>query len=154
MEDLGSVMTYEYENNRYVTDLADIFEHSGGVKFDWYKNIVVAESKEGSYFTYRINTVHPLKRARVEAKQRGDKKDEIKLEYSYDNSNWKEIGYVQEKNEPQKFDYFIDNNENNLSEIYVRASYNRTKGAESSSWGWGLDSFKISAYLNKEKNEQ
>ncbi len=147
IEDLGDIISYHYENSNYVTDYLDVFEDSGKVYFDWYRKTVMANGEKGAYFTYKIDTLYPLKKVHIVAEQQGEKRDEIKLEYSYDNFNWQKMDYTQEENEPQKFDYFVENEDNNSSEIYIKASYNKSKSDKSTIWG--LKKFKVNAYLIK-----
>jgi len=142
-EDLGSEYLYCYENNGYVTDLLDVFESNESLQYDWFRNSLRNTGKKGSFYTYKIDTVKPFKSFRIEAKQLEIEKDQIKIEYSFDNENWKNLTYVQEKNGPQIFDHSFSN-EGNHDAVFIRVGY----GDDGSS-AFGLEKFKVTAYISK-----
>lgn len=146
IEDLGERrMAYNYEASDSIFNFFDIFEYDGKLNFDWGNKILTNSSKKENYYTYKINTLYPFKKMRLIASQLGIKEGNIKIEYSYDNNFWKDISHTQNKNEPQEFDYVINDNSAGKTTIYFKVSYagdkDKKKGA------YGLKYFKVSALL-------
>ena len=147
IEDTGNKLIYYYENSGEIYDLVDIFEYKGKIDFDESKKAVINKSKKGNFFTYKINTFFPFEKMRIEAEQLGNKEEQLKLEYSYDNIFWKEIPYMHKKDEPQVFDYAISDNSQKSPLLYLRVSYNGEK--EKTTKPFGLENLKITALLNE-----
>lgn len=147
IEDMGNKLIYYYENSGIIYDLADIFEYKGKIDFDESKKAIINKSKNGNFFTYKVNTAYPFEKMRIEAEQLGNKEGQLKLEYSYDNVFWKEIPYAQERDESQMFDYAISDNSQKSPLLYLRVSYNGEK--EKTTKPFGLKNLKITALLNE-----
>jgi len=147
LEDLGRMYSYSYENSGYVTDFFDIYESVGDVKYDWGKGLVVNKEKIGNFMTYKIDTIKPFKRMRFIAEQYDKEKDEILIQYSYDNEKWSEMDYSQKRDDSQQFDYYIKDNKDEKSIIYIRVSYNGKENKLSRTFG--LKKIKIDAYSLK-----
>lgn len=142
-EDLGNNnLVYYYSNNGNYFDFFDVFEYDGKLKFSKSKKVVVNSAKKGNYFTYKINTVYPIKKARVSAVQSGDKEKQIEISYSYDNKFWKKLNYNQEKGESQEYDQTVSD-ANGASAIYLKISY---VGKDSDD-DFGLEKLAVSAEL-------
>lgn len=122
-EDLGNNnLVYHYSSNGNYFDFFDLFGYEGKIKFSKSKKAVVNSAKKGNYFTYKINTVYPIKKARINAVQLGDKEKQIDIAYSYDNKFWKKLNYNQEKGESQEYDAMISDAKG-ASVIYLKISY-------------------------------
>lgn len=142
-EDLGNNnLVYHYSNNGNYFDFFDVFEYDGKLKFSKSKKAVVNSAKKGNYFTYKINTVYPIKKARVNAVQLGDKEKQIDIAYSYDNKFWKKLNYNQVKGESQEYDAMISDS-GGASAIYLKISY---VGKDSDD-DFGLEKLAVSAEL-------
>lgn len=143
VEDFGGEVLYTYSLGGGVNDLFDVFDTEGKVKFDAKKEIVIAEQKQRTSFTYRFFTVYPFEKFVLSARQSGDGEKEVKLEYSFNNVFWREVPGVQESNEPQMFSLVLAGT-GKQDTVYVRASYN----SEDKKTGmFGLDQLSVRAQL-------
>ncbi len=147
VEDMGSVVLYTYATQKVTTDFSDLEDVSGGVKFDKKNGLVRGDAKPGTMFTYKLDTVYPFQTLRVQAKQTGNKENQVRLEYSFDKNSWKDVASVQDKGEPRMFDDVISAaSEGSGSVVYFRVSYSGEKDKKDT---FGLDSFRVTALLNE-----
>ncbi len=91
VEDSGSGLYYTYSFQKGKSDYFDLYDIGEGVKYDPSKRMVVGPLQKGVYFTYKFNTVYPFEKIRLIARQVRDEEKEIKVEYSLDKKNWREI---------------------------------------------------------------
>lgn len=144
IEDFGKgKVFYSYSPKGEVNDSFDLFDTKGGVRFDTKKKIITGECKRGTAFTYRFFTVDPYKTFKLAARQAGDTEKEVKLEYSFDNSFWKEVSFTQEDNEPQIFSLALTGT-GDQNMVYIRVSYN---GENKKMGSYGLNQLLVRAEL-------
>jgi hypothetical protein len=103
VEDLGSMLRYEYRMRGTKVDFLDLADASESVVFDDDKELVAGKAEKGEYFTYEVDTIYPFEELSVSAEQYRDYEDHIALEYSFDGDAWTAIPYTQADDEPQRF---------------------------------------------------
>jgi hypothetical protein len=146
IEDMGTSLRYTYQSNHTPMDAVDLFETSGNVWFDEDAQSVLGDGDENSSFTYKIDTIFPFNALHFIARQAGEKEKQVRLEYSYDNTFWKEISFKQIDGKSQEFDLIIYDNERKVSAVFVRVSFS---GEKNKGQVFGLDRFQITADMSK-----
>lgn len=141
LEDLGRNLFYSFSLQEKPVDYTNVFDMSEGVTFDGKKRLVSGRKKNGEFFTYKFDTLYPFRNLTIEARQEGSVPNEIKLEYSFDNSFWKEIPSTQEKSQSPTF-FLMLSNPNNGHVVYVRASF---QGEEKKTGLFALDKLSVKA---------
>lgn len=147
LEDVGRHSIYSYANQGNESDFTNLFSASRGVSFDRQKNLVFGQHKKGEYFTYRFDTISDFDRLVLEAIQHRDDEGEIKLAYSFDEKDWHEIPYAQEKDAPQKFLLKLENMTGRHI-LFVRVSY---EGVEKKSSNFALKELSVHASVPEGK---
>lgn len=143
VEDFGSEMLYTYSLSREVNDFFNLFDTEGSVKFDTKEKIIVGKQQQRTSFTYRFFTVYPFQKFMLAARQADNTENEIKLEYSFDNTFWGEVPFTQKDKEPQVFLLSLTGTGAERV-VYVRASYN---GEDKKTGSFGLDQLSVRAEL-------
>lgn len=144
-EDLGERFFYSFSLRGTPLDFANTFDASTSIQYDAKKHLLIGGQKNNEYFIYRFDMPYPFDRFVLEAVQAGDDKKEIKLEYSFDNAFWKEIPFVQESNDAQRFLLTLEGNDKSRT-VYVRASYN---GEDRKSGFFALKTLNVNASIGK-----
>lgn len=145
LEDLGNEFVYSYDFQGNKTDYLNIFSASAGIDFDQEKRLVVGKQKNGAFFEYKFDTVYAFDKLVLEAIQHGNDEKEIKLEYSFDDTFWQEIPFVQEGGGSQKFLLEL-RGDGGHRKLYVRVSYN---GIEKKSGFFALNELSVHASVPK-----
>jgi hypothetical protein len=147
IEDTGSRFQYRYQSNHEATDMMDVFASSDDVSFDSGRDAVIGKEKEGSFFVYKIDTMHPFEDFRMEAVSLSNDTDKkIRVEYSFDNAFWKEVSVMQQDAMTNMFDAVVHNVDAMTKTIYVRVSYS---GSKEGNGVFGLKDFRVTATLPK-----
>jgi len=144
IEDAGQNLIYTYKKEG-TNNMLDIYDSEGKIEYVRDKGVIFVDAMPSNFYIYKVNTVYPFIKMRVQAKQEGIVKDQIRIEYSYDNSNWHPLEYSQNENESQLFNYLIEDNNKLQSLVYIRISY--VSGGNNSGETFGLSSFGITALL-------
>lgn len=146
-EDLGDRYLYRYAFVPEHDAVLDINDAKGKVKYDAKLNAIVMNAERGAFYAYKFDFLHPLRSAHVTAKQAGDYRDEIALEYSFDGNVWQTIDYVQRSGEAQVFDGRITAGMNTTEQsVLLRVRY---AGETRASKEFGLASLEVVAELAK-----
>lgn len=145
IEDIGSEYRYEYRMKNSESDISDVHDSFGKVKFDQSLGGLAMSQAEGVSMTFRVNTIHPITAMRMSAKGIDTKSAQFVMEYSVDEKEWKEIPYVQQEGAPQVFDAALSVFDQSV--VYIRA---RSVQDGSKFNGWGIKDLSISAVLRKE----
>lgn len=148
IEDLGSKLQYRYLSNHTVTDMMDVYESSDKISFDDSLGVVVGKESLGTFFTYKIDTKQPFDGFRVQAVQLGDNDDKkIRVEYSFDNTSWKEVPATGGDTSEKVYDLTLHNADKNISAVYVKVSY---VGSKDGTGVFGLSDFHVTATIPKD----
>lgn len=145
IEDVGPYLHFEYAVSGGVSDFLNIYEASETTEYDVSDQMVRAEADVGEYFTYKIDTIEPFYEMFISARQDDDYEDQIAMEYSYDNDEWKEIPYEQNDGDPQRFALRIEPNMD-TQVVYVRVRYGKEENSERE---FGLERFRVTARMAK-----
>ncbi|OGI22346.1 MAG: hypothetical protein A2808_01120 [Candidatus Moranbacteria bacterium RIFCSPHIGHO2_01_FULL_55_24] len=145
LEDIGGAYLYTYSYQNKEIDYQNLFDSSGTVHFDDDDRIVVGEGKRSEFFTYKFDTFYPFEKFVFQAVQDGKSSKELHLEYSFDNSFWREISYAQEKGDHQEFFLTIHGNQKEKT-VYIRTTYD---GDEKKKKTFGLAEFSVMATIQK-----
>lgn len=145
LEDLGRGRMYSFSLEGESVDYKNIFNASSSIHFDTEKRLVVGNQKNGEFFIYKFDTALPYDRFGLQATQKGNDENEIKLEFSFDGVFWKEIPFLQEKGGSQKFTLTLTG-DGSAKTVYIRTSYN---GEEKKSGFFALDKLSVTAMLPK-----
>ena len=144
IEDFGAFSRYAYAVNHAPSDLMDIYEASDKVTYDEETRAVVGDASPNIFFTYKIDTSKPFSALHMKATQLGNTKEQVRMEYSYDNASWTEVGFTQEDIRPQAFDAVLSSGEEQHSVAYFRVRY----GGEKVGKGvFGLHDFRVIAEI-------
>ena len=146
IEDIGNAYRYEYRMKNAESDIADVYTASGRLKFDKsMAGLAMPQDKDAS-MTFRVNTIHPIVSMRMSATGIDTKSNQFVMEYSFDETEWTEILYVQREDAPQVFDAAIP--AAGKSVVYIRA---RSVQDGSKFKDWGIKDLAISAVLEKDR---
>ena len=148
--------TYSYDQKGEVTDYLDLYQvisdKNSSVFYDNIQGGISGKDEEGTAFVYKINTLHPFLKMRVEAKQPNGLFVKPLIYYSFDNINWTEIKNDLAVNDPisqadpARFDQSLQGN-GILKTVYLKVAYDRDDAKEKKMHLFGLNSLKISASL-------
>lgn len=125
-EDLGRSYLHTFSLTNSLADFTGIFDASAGIRFDEKESAVVGLKKSGEYFTYEIDTGSPFQNVMIRAEQYGDAPNQMILEYSYNNSDWTMVPFIQDKGGPQMFSSSFQG-DGRAQTLYVRATYKAEK---------------------------
>lgn len=148
LEDMGERYLYSYALKNDETDLFNLFSASEDIFYNPGKKMVMGYQRRNSFFVYKFDTVYPFDRFVLHAVQAGSKKNEIRLEYSFDNVDWREIPLEKKKDSWQSSFAVVGNNKTSV--LYIRTSYG---GKEKNSGSFGLQELSVSASLPKLKSK-
>jgi len=104
VEDVGDRYVYRYAFAPEPEAVLDVYNTQGRIKYKEKLKAIVMNAQQGASYVYKFDFPHPLRAAQITARQLGDYKDEIALEYSFDGTVWKKIDYVQRSGGSQLFD--------------------------------------------------
>ncbi len=95
LEDLGGGLgSYVYKSLGYPEEIFDLLSFSKDISFNEEKKILFGNASDvDSYFEYRFDTKYPFKQFRVRASQPDSNWGAVRLFYSYDRVDWKELEY-------------------------------------------------------------
>jgi hypothetical protein len=145
LEDTGKGYMYFFELQNEEVDYVNLYDASSGIVFDQKKRMVSGKQKNGGFFSYKFDTIYPFDRFVLNATQKGDDEKEIKLEYSFDNTLWKEVSFTQDKGSSQRFSLILPGNRVEHV-VYVRVGYN---GEEKKSGFFALEALSVNASVGK-----
>ena len=131
LEDLGGGLgKYSYQNKGEATDFLDLYSYtatskqgnSSSVKYNEYEGTISATPAEGINYIYKINTIYPFEKIKLNAEQMYSNWYKVKLLYSFNKEDWTELPYQQGDKSPQIFDEVIKGN-GNQNELYIKVTY-------------------------------
>lgn len=110
IEDLGKgTGMFKFRPTGTRMALLDIYEQSAEISFDDNKKVLIGKNDPLSenYFTYKFETIFPFEEFRLTADKENPDWSKVKIFYSLDNSDWKEVPSVlTEKNlEVEKYSF-------------------------------------------------
>gem|GEM_PF-4506040 len=146
IEDTGKYLRYEYQLNRSASDFLNIDKASENIQFDIKDRLVEGDATPGEYFVYKIDTVVPFEEMFITAKQSNTYEEQIVMEYSFDEKDWKSIPFTQPEGDSQRFSLRILPEEGGETVVYVRTRYAKD---ESENRSFGLDDFHVIARMSR-----
>lgn len=149
LEDLGNRLLYTYSLSETSLDFINIFESSRHVVYNEESKAVEGRGEVGNFYTYQIHTVFPFSFLKIDARQRGDVKGRVRMEYSFDNKVWVEIDADQRERDVISFVKKIDA-VGKVSTVYIRVSYGQQEDRPTKSFG--LSKLSVIASLPISKN--
>lgn len=152
---------YFYEQRGNFSDYLDIDQliskNKSSIFYDNFQKGISAKDEGDNAFTYKINTVYPFNKIKIEAGQPGGEFTDSLIFYSFDNTNWTEI-----KNDWNKEDslFLADNNkfqeliqgDGKIKTVFVKVTYDKDDVKEKATSAtqihlFGLKNLKILAEL-------
>lgn len=146
VEDLGSMLRYEYRIHGTKADFLDLRDASDSIVYDEEKRLVTGGAEEGEYYTYEVDTIYPFTELFVSAQQYREYEDHIVVEYSFDEEAWAAIPYTQNEGRPQLFSGSILG-DGERSSFMLRVRY---AGAEDGDRDFALRTLRITGMLERE----
>lgn len=130
---------YVYKQKGNFSDYLDldqlISKDNSSVFYDNVQAGVSAEAEDDNAFIYKIDTIHPFLKVKIEAEQPGGEFTNSLVYYSYDNMQWQEI-----KNDLDKDELAEKGNKNKFQElvqgdgkqktIYIKVTYDKDDAQE------------------------
>lgn len=145
LEDLGKKLLYTFELRHDPVDYDNLYEASQSIIFDRERKIITGSQTTGEYLMYRFETGRPFEVFTLDAQQDGDDLLEIRLEYSLDKENWKEVPFAEEL--PGRARFLLTLPGNRVAKtVYVKATY---IGEDKSSGFFGFNEFSVHASVSK-----
>lgn len=148
LEDMGADMLYTFSTRGDITDYQSVFETTDSAAFDGKKKAVVAAKRNGEYFIYKLDMVHPIKKLLIRSIQKGSDENEIRMQYSFDKSSWHTIEYTQNKAESQKFLLSLERNIPKESVVFVKVFY---EGEDKKTGTFALEELEVNALVENEE---
>lgn len=147
---------YIYEQKGNFSDYLDLDQLlTNKITSIFYDNIaggISSKDEDSNAFVYKINTIYPFTKMKIEAGQPGGGFKDSLVYYSFDNINWIEI-----KNDLDKDESLQEGDENKFQEllrgdgrtktVYIKVTYDREDAKEKTVHLFGLRSLKVNAQL-------
>ncbi len=147
LEDVGNELIYSFGIQNKPDDFLNLYSLGQKVRFDLKKKRVVGARKKDEYFTYRFDTLYPFERFALEA-QSGSTKNDVMLEYSYDNASWLPVLTIRDAGQPNRFRLSLSGSRETRV-VFVRIRY---IGDEKKTGSFSLEQLNVHARISKSKH--
>lgn len=143
---------YLYEQRGSSSDYLDLYqstmEKNKNVFFDSVQSGVAGRDVGDNNFIYKINTLYPFTKFKINAEQTGGGYTDSLLYYSFNNINWYEIknNFYKEGENKDEFQELIQGGRETKT-IYIKATFNKDDAKGKSIHLFGLKNLKIVAEL-------
>jgi len=144
VEDMGKYLIYSYQNQGSIVDFVNIFELSSHVDFDEEEKAINGKGEFNNFFTYKFDFEKVFEKVKLEAEVFGGDREEVLIEFSYDNLNWEKFESLADEDGIQKVSQTIANPNRRSKVLYFRVKCNNDKGDH-----FGLNSFSVKSQLLK-----
>ena len=147
---------YVYEQKGNFSDYLDLYQSaikvSNSIFYDSVQNGISAKGENDNAFIYKIDTIYPFKKLKLEADQPGGDFTNSLVYYSFDNVNWLEIKNDSEKDmttQDRDMDRFqgLLQGDGNTKIVYIKVTYDKEDAREKTIHLFGLKNLKVNAQL-------
>lgn len=144
IEDRGKgQIFYSYQNQENDYELLNINSYLGNIGFNDEKSAITGEidpsAVDTPYFTYKFETIYPVKNWSISGIQGDILWNKIRLSYSYDQKEWNDIpsqiSQAKENQGYQIFDYLMKEKGVDKKTVYLKIDPEKDKLPEQTSFG-------------------
>lgn len=146
---------YLYEQRGDFSDYLDLYlaTPNSNIFYDSVQEGISGRVMDESTFIYKIDTIYPFLKMKIEAQQPGGDFIDSLVYYSFDNINWNEIksDWTKEntllQGDKNKFQNLLQG-DGQMKVVYIKVAYNKNEGKEKPVQLFGLKKLKVFAQLS------
>lgn len=149
--------SYIYEQKGNFSDYLDldqvISKENTSIFYDNVQSGISGKDEDDNAFVYKINTVYPFTKMKIELGQPGGEFTNSLIYYSFDNKNWQEIKSDWDKSEDEilqgdknRFQELLQG-DNKTKTVYIKVAYDKEDAKEKTIHLFGLKNLKVVAEI-------